>query len=342
MSLFSDARDYQILFLSLFLLLGISTRDWTLKPEVIATAIATCMLTQVVISRWKFGPLGAVTKSTQPSTLHPLRSINLRSPLVTALGLSLLFRTDRPAYMALAAGLAIASKFLLQYNGKHWFNPANFGIVVTILLTHGGWVSPGQWGENAWYAMVFLGAGGLVLQRVGRWDTSIAFLGVYSLLEVGRNLWLGWTWDVVAHRLMSGSLVLFALFMVTDPRSIPNARAGRLLWAAAIALLTFVLRNYFFVSTAVFWALFALSPLTLLCDRLFPSARFSWCSPMATEPDLRGASPLHPPLGGASIPQTSSIRSTLLCGNYPHATLPQPPTPNSPTPTLCPLPTKSS
>ncbi|MEM7649692.1 MAG: Na+-transporting NADH:ubiquinone oxidoreductase, subunit NqrB, partial [Cyanobacteria bacterium P01_A01_bin.70] len=27
-----DARDYQILFLSLFLLLGLATRDWTLKP----------------------------------------------------------------------------------------------------------------------------------------------------------------------------------------------------------------------------------------------------------------------------------------------------------------------
>jgi hypothetical protein len=66
-----------------------------------------------------------------------------------------------------------------------------------------------------------------VLKRVGRWDTTLAFLGSYALLEALRNLWLGWAWDVWAHRLMSGSLLLFALFMVTDPRSIPNARPAQ-------------------------------------------------------------------------------------------------------------------
>ncbi len=30
-----DDRDYQILFLSVFLGLGILTRDWSLKPELI-------------------------------------------------------------------------------------------------------------------------------------------------------------------------------------------------------------------------------------------------------------------------------------------------------------------
>jgi Na+-transporting NADH:ubiquinone oxidoreductase subunit NqrB len=75
---------------------------------------------------------------------------------------------------------------------------------------------------------------------------------------------------------MSGSLILFALFMVTDPRTIPNARMGRLMWAIAIANLTFILRNYFFLSTAVFWALFVLAPLTILLDRIWPQASFNW------------------------------------------------------------------
>jgi Na+-transporting NADH:ubiquinone oxidoreductase subunit NqrB len=76
--------------------------------------------------------------------------------------------------------------------------------------------------------------------------------------------------------LSSGSLLLFALFMVTDPRSIPNARPARLIWALSIATLTFILRNYFYVSTAVFWALFFLSPLTLWLDTLWQSERFQW------------------------------------------------------------------
>jgi Na+-transporting NADH:ubiquinone oxidoreductase subunit NqrB len=163
--------------------------------------------------------------------------------------------------------------------GKHWFNPANFGIIAALLLTNDAWISPGQWGDDWWFAILFLSAGGMVLQKVGRLDTTFAFLGTYTMLEAMRNLYLGWTWDVLAHRLMSGSLLLFAFFMITDPRSIPNARVGRLVWAVAIALLSFILRNQFFMPEAIFWALFVLSPLTIVIDKIWRSPRFNWFKP---------------------------------------------------------------
>ncbi|MEH2453942.1 RnfABCDGE type electron transport complex subunit D [Nostoc sp.] len=258
--LLKDIRDYQILFLGLFLVVGIGTRDWTLRPELIAVAIATSLATQWILS--------LVTGKEQMT--------NLRSALITSLGLSLLLRADHWTTMAIAAAIAIASKFIFQVGDKHFFNPANFGIISALILTPDAWVSPGQWGEEWWYGLLFAGTGGMILQRVGRWDTTAAFLGSYSLLEAIRNLWLGWTWDVYWHRLMSGSLLLFALFMITDPRSIPNSRIGRVVWAVCIAGLTFILRNYFFVSTAVFWALFALAPLTILLDILWVAPRFAW------------------------------------------------------------------
>lgn len=85
---------------------------------------------------------------------------------------------------------------------------------------------------------------------------------------------------------MSGSLLLFALFMITDPRTIPNARISRLIWAVSIALLTFILRNYFFVSTAVLWALIALAPLSILLDWIWTAPRFSWNSSLDFTPEL--------------------------------------------------------
>ncbi|WP_375514947.1 RnfABCDGE type electron transport complex subunit D [uncultured Nostoc sp.] len=265
--LFKDIRDYQISFLGLFLVVGISTRDWTLRPELIGVLITTCFLTQTVlsfvISHWSLANnKGQIT--------------NLRSALITSLGLSLLLRADHWTTMVIAAASAIASKFLFKFGDKHFFNPANFGIISALILTSDAWVSPGQWGEEWWYALLFVGTGGMILQRIGRWDTTAAFLGSYSLLEAIRNLWLGWTWDVYWHRLMSGSLLLFALFMITDPRSIPNSRIGRVVWAVCIAGLTFILRNYFFVPTAVFWALFILAPLSILLDILWLAPRFSW------------------------------------------------------------------
>lgn len=281
-----DPRDYQIIFLSLFLILGIGTRDWTLRPELILFLLGTCLLTQwLMLSLWgKFQKnLSLATnkrqinnEQTTQSYAPKLTLISLKSATITALSLSLLLRSDHYSTMVLAGFLAIASKFIFQVERKHFFNPANFGIIAALVLTNDAWVSPGQWGDDGWYALLFAGSGCLVLKLVGRWDTTAAFLGAYTLLEGIRNFWLGWTWDVFCHRLMSGSLLLFALFMITDPRSIPNARMSRLVWAICIAVLTFILRNQFFVSTAVFWALFALAPLTVLLDLIWSSPRFTW------------------------------------------------------------------
>src|SRR5919202_769305 len=297
-----DPRNYQILFLSLFLVLGIGTRDWTLRPDLIFVLMVTCLLTQG-IAVWIFpNPkeklLALLTKKEYYSENNNSNSASfsklysLKSALITALGLTLLLRADRYSTMILAGSLAMLSIFLFRVDCKHFFNPANFGIVAALLLTPDAWVSPGQWGEEGWYALLFAGTGGLVLKRVGRWDTTAAFLGAYTLLEAIRNLWLGWTWDVFCHRLMSGSLLLFALFMITDPRSIPNARISRVIWAGCIAILTFILRNHFFVSTAVFWALFALSPLSVVFDFIWSASRFSWNeTPSNTSRDLADQEP---------------------------------------------------
>ncbi len=278
---FQDARDYQILFLSLFLILGIGTRDWTLRPISIVFLLTTCLLTQWLCSlavEPKINQNGRRSDQNLPphKPWWQPAAFNVRSPLITGLGLSLLLRADRPSTLIFAAAVAISSKFLLRYRGKHFFNPANVGIIAALVLTSDAWVSPGQWGDDLWYGLVFLGAGGVVLGRVGRLETTGAFLGCYGLLEALRNYWLGWTWDVWLHRLGSGSLLLFALFMITDPRAIPDRGRSRVVWAIAVAGLTFILRNRFFVQTSPFWALFLLSPLTLVLDRVWQGDRFLW------------------------------------------------------------------
>ncbi|MEM8779144.1 MAG: RnfABCDGE type electron transport complex subunit D [Cyanobacteria bacterium P01_G01_bin.49] len=273
----NDDRDYQILFLGAFLLLGIFTRDWTIKPALIGVIVVSCLVTQLIltalVTRQK---IFVFQKGWFNYFINPLFIASWRSALITALGLCLLLRGNDYRTMILAGSLAIASKFIFRVNNKHFFNPANFGIIAALTLTNDAWVSPGQWGTDWWYLLLFLGTGGMILKRVGRWETSAVFLGVYALLEGIRNLWLGWSWDVLEHHLMSGSLLLFALFMLTDPRSIPNHRLSRLVWAIALAGVAFMLQHSFYLSTAIFWALFLLSPLTILLDYWQKAPRFSW------------------------------------------------------------------
>jgi len=265
MKLFGDARDFQILFLLTFLCLGVWVRDWTLHLPLMIAVITASLGTQLLFNR-----------------LFAVPNASLRSAWITAISLCLLLRANSVFTMIAAGVLAIACKFIFRFRGKHFFNPSNFGIIAVLLLTNDAWVTPGQWGQDVGYALLFFCTGAMIVKKVGRWDTTAAFLFSYAALEAARNLWLGWTWDVYLNRMMSGSLLLFSFFMITDPRAIPDRKIARLLWTVAVAALTYFLRNKYFIPTAPFWALFVLSPFTVFLDRIWPAKRFEWIEPNRT------------------------------------------------------------
>jgi len=259
-SLFRDARNFQIVFLSSFLLYGIWYLDWDHDIVRFAIIISTALMVQLV---------GVMLS---PAPMH-----SLKSALITGLGMSLLFQANSYITLVMGVGLAIAGKFLIRSNGKHIFNPANFGIVVTILLTGDAWISPGQWGSSA-LLVFFIGAAGLmVILKAGRVDTSFAFLATLFLLEYVRTIvYLGWDFDFLLLKFSNGSLLLFSFFMITDPVTTPNHLVARIVWASLIAVVTFSLSNFMQVHTAPLWALFFISPLTVGFDRLLKSEKFQW------------------------------------------------------------------
>jgi Na+-transporting NADH:ubiquinone oxidoreductase subunit NqrB len=163
-------------------------------------------------------------------------------------------------------------------NGKHLWNPANFGIVIAAALSGDAWISPGQWGSSA-LIMFIVGAAGLaVLSNIKRLETGVAFLLTFAALEYARTvLYLGWEHDVFFLKLGSGSLWLFSFFMITDPMTTPNHRKTRIAWSIAVGCISFYIANFHFVNGAPFWTLFFLTPLTPIVDRLVPKEdSFSW------------------------------------------------------------------
>lgn len=255
-----DPRYFQIIYLFSFLVFGIFYLGWEANLIKYTVVISTALLTQFVALRITGKSLGS-----------------LKSALITALGLCLLLNADEVWVFALAAMLAIGSKFLIRFHNKHLFNPANFGIVSAIVLTGEAWVSPGQWGSNA-MLVYFIGAAGLmVLLNVGRIDTSLVFIGTYAALLIGRDvLYLGWEPEVVGHKLMNGSLLLFTFFMITDPMTIPNHRRGRIIWASLMAVAVFLVSTRMYVHTAAIWVLFFITPVTVLLDKVFVFRKFEW------------------------------------------------------------------
>ena len=67
--------------------------------------------------------------------------------------------------------------------------------------------------------------------------------------------------------------------MISDPKTSPDSRLGRFLFAAAVALAGYGLAFSMQMRPALYVALIALSPLVCLIDRLVPAQRFSWAGP---------------------------------------------------------------
>ena len=157
-------------------------------------------------------------------------------------------------------------------------------MIGALVLLPGAWVSRGQWGSDIALAGWVVALGALVSSKARRWDISWMFLACFLGLVTLRVLWLGQNTGVLLHQLGSGALLLFAFFMISDPMTIPNRRAARVCYAAAVALVAFAWQYLLFKPNALIWALFLCTPLVPLLDRLWPAPAYHW---NATVPSAR-------------------------------------------------------
>ena len=256
-----DARHPQILALASLLAINILAIDFGATPLNGVFAVLSCLATQAVASRWLKIPL------------------DWRSTLISSFSLTLLLRAPSPLWFALAGIIAMSSKFLVRVEGKHIFNPAGLAIVVLLLSGAPVWISPGQWGAKLWFVALAVGLALLVLPNARRADIAVFFLLSHAALLLRRAIWLGDPLSIPLHQMQSGSLLIFAFFMISDPRTSPNSRLGRLIFAVAVAVLAHNFAFYQQSRPALYFALIALSPAVLLIDRLIPAAPFAWRGP---------------------------------------------------------------
>jgi Na+-transporting NADH:ubiquinone oxidoreductase subunit NqrB len=261
-----EPRHWQIAALSVLSLYSFVWLDFGASPPQSAIAIGSALLTQFACARLA------------------RRAVEWRSAVITGLSLGLLLRTGDDGVLAIAGAMAILSKFLIRFDGKHLFNPAAFGIAVALMSTHAAWVSPGQWGQSVWLAALLILMGGAVLTKAPRLDTALAFLGAHCVLLLARAAWLGDPLAIPLHQMTTGSLLVFTFFMITDPRTTPASRMGRLVFAVAIAAVAHWLAFFGQIRPALYFSLLLAAPLVPIFDRLSRRPRFGWTpSPLVSE-----------------------------------------------------------
>jgi Na+-translocating ferredoxin:NAD+ oxidoreductase RnfD subunit len=200
------------------------------------------------------------------------------SALAAALGIVIFMRASDPLFFSLAAAIAILSKYVLTWRGGHIFNPSNIAILCVVFLFSGfATIELTQWGNSAWYfalvAVICLG----IAWRAGALPTTLSFLAGYAALLAA---FIALRPDVYAahhYGLLGPSLILFASFMITDPRTSPQGFYARIAHGIAVASLYFVIES-FGLRYGVFAASFLVTILNLGSRELvraFPSPRLS-------------------------------------------------------------------
>ena len=259
-----DPRYYQIAVLSSLVCFGGVALDFGIHWQNAVTIVATALGVQLLGTHYarlpRFDPL---------------------SPLITSLSLTLLLRTDELALAAAAAAIAIGGKFLIRFRGKHVFNPANMALVTLMLASDQIWVSSGQWGSAAIGAFTLACLGFLVLTRARRAETTIAFLLIYASMLFGRAVWLDDPLAIPMHQLQNGALLIFAFFMISDPKTTPNTAAGRVLFAAIVAAIAFTIQFIYYEPNGPILALIISAPAVPLIDTLMRGQLYRWQRPAA-------------------------------------------------------------
>ena len=258
----TDPRYYQIAVLFSLLIYGVGWLSFDVGARAIAILLGTVLTTQFLCARF-----------LSTSAFDPL------SPVISGLSLCLLLRANSAALLIVTATITIASKFLLAWNGKHVFNPTNFGIVAMIAVSGDIWVSPAQWGSKLHFAFLMACLGGMVIHRAMRSDVSLAFIFAYAAILFGRALWLGDPSTIPLKQLQSGALLLFTFFMISDPKTTPDSRPGRILFALLVAAGAAYVQFVLYRTNGLLWSLALCSMLTPFIDYFSPGTKYQWQSP---------------------------------------------------------------
>ncbi len=184
----------------------------------------------------------------------------------------LLYANDRLWPIAFAAAVSICSKEVFRLpgslGGRHFFNPSNFGITITLLLW--GWVGiapPYHFTENLdgigdWLLPAFIVGSGTFLnwRFTHRLPLIAAWVLGFAAQAVVRSLIFGTPTTPALLPVTGVAFILFTFYMITDPATTPNGRLAQVCFGLSVALaygllMTFHIVFGFFFSLTIVCAL---------------------------------------------------------------------------------------
>ncbi|MGJ4941458.1 hypothetical protein ACQR1W_12870 [Bradyrhizobium sp. HKCCYLS1011] len=213
----------------------------------------------------------------------------------------LLYAAENVAAIAFAASTAMASKYVFRIAVgidrdtrpifRHFLNPSNFGITVTLLLFPTvGIAPPYQFTENTsgivdWILPLIIVCTGsyLNIKATGRIPLIATWVLAFAAQAAGRSIVHGVPIVAACLPMTGFAFILFTFYMITDPATSPSRTSSQIAFAMAVAAFYGLLMELH----VVFGLFYALTIVTagrgswLLLNRLRRTAE--WTTPRAAD-----------------------------------------------------------
>lgn len=193
------------------------------------------------------------------------------SAYISGISIGILVHSPMLWPYALGAVLSIMSKYVLRARGRHLWNPSNFGICVLLFLAPFA-VAPlsVQWGNEVWPMVVIWVIGLNAIWKVRRAHITLSYIAAFFVFAFIRSLMIETSFITEIAPITGPMYQLFALFMVTDPKTTVSSRRGEIVVVVAVAFVEMLLRLAE-VIYAPFYALFLVGPTALLLEMWWSS-----------------------------------------------------------------------
>ena len=251
-----DNRYMAPLFITFILVVGHLFYGILESYERTALAIVAALVTELVLGRIFFG-----------------KWLNLASAYISGISVGILLRSPAFWPFALCGVLSIMSKYVLRVNGRHLWNPSNFGICVLLFLAPEIVAALSvQWGNYKWPMVVIWILGSIIIYRARRIHISATYVASFFAFALLRSWITGDPWLAEVAPITGPMYQLLVFFMITDPKTTVKSKKWQCIVVFFVAFVEMLLRLNQVVH-APLYALFLVGPTAMLIKIFLESRR---------------------------------------------------------------------
>jgi enediyne biosynthesis protein E5 len=227
-------------------------------------AIATAIIVELVVTRVLYG-----------------KWPHLASAYISGISVGILVRSPAFWPYALCSAISIVSKYVLRVDGRHIWNPTNFGVVAMLVLAPDTVAGLSvQWGNTLLPMVIVWMFGTVILWMVGRIHITLVYVASFVLFAALRAQLTGHPFLSEVAPITGPMYQLFIFFMITDPKTTAGPKWAQSLVAFLVAAVEAIFRLLEFVH-APFYALFVVGPAANLIEIALTKRRAARAAPAA-------------------------------------------------------------